>query len=338
MRYKETREQSAELLRMVLPLMSKHAAGLHPLSYAVWYEYCAGTNPQLKAAVDQRLQSGVSLTDDDIARLFDEHVVMRDIDTSVRMRMELSQIIDGVSDATERTGTDVSKFGENVDAARQVLETKPDPAAASGVVDSLIGDTRRVKISTDGLRQYLRKSAHEVVRLREELEVAQGQAHTDPLTGLLNRRGFDHEVRKILAKGLQRCSVVAIDIDHFKRINDTYGHLLGDRVIATVAQVIRSCLDGRGQAARIGGEEFAMVLTATSAAGALELAERIRAAVEKGRIKRADRDEIVGGVTISIGIATHMEKEELEQLLERADKALYRSKQDGRNRITVSTP
>jgi diguanylate cyclase len=338
MRYKETREQSAELLRMVLPLMSKHAAALHPLSYAVWYEYCAGTNPKLKTAVDQRLQSGVPLTDDDIARLFDEHVAMRDIDSSVRMRLELSHIIEGMNDATARTGSDVSKFGETLDAARQSLEVRPEPSAVSGVVDSLLGDTRRVKISTDGLQQYLQQSAHEVVRLREELEVAQGQAHTDPLTGLLNRRGFDHELRKILAKGLERCSVVAIDIDHFKKINDTYGHLLGDRVIATVAQVIKDCLDGRGQAARIGGEEFALVLTSTSAAGALELAERIRGTVEKGRIRRADRDEVIGGVTISIGIATRIEKEEIEQLQERADKALYRSKQDGRNRITISTP
>jgi diguanylate cyclase len=338
MRYNETREQSAELLRMILPLMSRHAAALHPLSYAVWYEYCAGINPQLKDAVDRRLQSGVLLTDDDIERLFDEHVAMRDLSTSVRMRMEISHLIEGIDETTTRTDVDVSHFSDSVDAARQTLVAQTDPQVVSGVVDSLLDHTQRVRISTDGLHQYLQKSASEVVRLREELELAQGQACIDPLTGLLNRRGFDRELRLIIDQGLERCSVVIIDIDHFKQINDTHGHLFGDRVLAAMAQVMKASIDGRGHVARIGGEEFAMMLTSTSAAGALGFAERIRAAVEQGRIKRADNDETVGGVTVSIGIATHIEDEALEQLLERADKALYRSKQDGRNRITVSVP
>ena len=337
MRYRETREQSAELLRIVLPLMSKHAAAFHPMSYAVWYEYCAGTNPKLKAAVDRHLQSGAALTDGVVARLFDEYVATRDISSTERMRVEISHLLEEVNDAAERTGEDVTRFGEDLDVARRQLAVQADPVAVTGVVENLLDGTQRVKLSTDGLQEYLHKSAQEVARLREELEVAQGQASTDPLTGLLNRRGFDAEVRKIIARGLERCSIVSLDIDHFKKINDTHGHLLGDRVIATVAQVIRECLNGRGHAARVGGEEFALVLAATSSAGALELAERIRAMVERGRIRRADRDESVGGVTVSVGIATHVDGEQLEQLMERADQALYNSKQSGRNRITVST-
>ena len=87
MRYKETREQSAELLRMVLPLMARHSAGFHPLSYSVWYEYVAGSNPGLRTALDAQLAHTPVLGDRDIELLFDAHVAMRDIDSSARMRV-----------------------------------------------------------------------------------------------------------------------------------------------------------------------------------------------------------------------------------------------------------
>jgi len=94
MRYNQTREQSAELLRMVLPLMARHSAGFHPLSYSVWYEYAAGVNPALRAAIDARLLQSPVLGDRDIEALFDAHVAMRDIDSSARMRAEIARMID----------------------------------------------------------------------------------------------------------------------------------------------------------------------------------------------------------------------------------------------------
>ena len=121
MRYKETREQSAELLRMVLPLMARHSAGFHPLSYAVWYEYVAGSNLGLRAAVDALLAQTAVLSDHDIEALFDAHVAMRDIDSSARMRAEIARMIDYVDGVAVEAGQEVQQYGDELDGYRERL-------------------------------------------------------------------------------------------------------------------------------------------------------------------------------------------------------------------------
>ena len=164
----------------------------------------------------------------------------------------------------------------------------------------------------------------------------QGLALTDPLTGLLNRRGFDQQMQRIGQGSLTGCTLLIVDIDHFKAINDAHGHLLGDKVIAAVAGVLRACVGERGPIARIGGEEFAVLLGQTSTAGGAELAERIRNSVERGKIRRADTDESIGNVTVSIGVAGGNASEAFESLMNRADQSLYQSKSAGRNRVTIA--
>jgi diguanylate cyclase len=336
MRYKETREQSAELLRMVLPLMARHSAGFHPLSYSVWYEYAAGANPALRAAMDARLLQTPVLGDRDIEALFDAHVAMRDIDSSARMRAEIARMIDHVDGVAVEAGQDVQQYGNELDGYRERLRDDSARDSLDQVVESLIGDTNRVRVKTGIYHEHLKKSSEEVERLRGELELVQGLALSDPLTGLLNRRGFDYQMQRIGHGSLASCTLLILDIDHFKAINDAHGHLLGDKVIVAVANVLRGCIGERGPIARIGGEEFAVLLSNTSSVGAVELAERIRAAVEQGKIRRTDSDESIGKVTVSLGLATCAENEQFEALVARADRALYQSKAAGRNRVTVA--
>jgi diguanylate cyclase len=336
MRYKETRQQSAELLRMVLPLMARHSAAFHPLSYSVWYEYVAGTNPALRAALDARLAQAAPLTDRDIEVLFDAHVAMRDIDSSARMRAEIARMIENVDGVAVEAGQEVQQYGNELDGYRERLRDDIGKDSLNQVVSALIGETTRVRVKTGVYHEHLKKSSEEVERLRGELELVQGLALTDPLTGLLNRRGFDHEIERISHGSLQGCTLLIMDIDHFKAINDAHGHLLGDKVIIAVANVLRACTGERGPIARIGGEEFAVLLSHTSSAGGVELAERIRAAVEQGKIRRADTDESIGNVTVSLGLATCGDNEQFEAMIARADRALYQSKAAGRNRVTVA--
>jgi diguanylate cyclase len=336
MRYKETREQSAELLRMVLPLMARHTAGFHPLSYAVWYEYVAGLNPSLRAALDARLAQNPVLSDRDIEVLFDAHVAMRDIDSSARMRAEIARMIDHVDGVALEAGQEVQQYGNELDGYREQLQVDIGKETLNNVVESLIGETTRVRVKTGMYHEHLKKSSAEVERLRGELELVQGLAVTDPLTGLLNRRGFDHQVERVGQGSMQGCTLLILDIDHFKAINDAHGHLLGDKVIIAVANVLRGCIGERGSIARIGGEEFAVLLSHTSSAGGVELAERIRAAVERGKIRRGDTDESIGSVTISVGLATGGDNEAFEAMIARADRALYQAKSAGRNRVSVA--
>ncbi len=336
MRYKETREQSAELLRMVLPLMARHSAGFHPLSYSVWYEYAAGWNRALRAAVDARLAQSKALTDRDIEVLFDAHVAMRDIDSSARMRCEIARMIEHVDGVAVEAGQEVEQYGNELDGYREQLRDDIGKDTLNQVVESLIGETTRVRVKTGMYHEHLKKSSEEVERLRGELELVQGLALTDPLTGLLNRRGFDQQMQRVSHGSLRGCTLLIVDIDHFKAINDAHGHLLGDKVIVAVANVLRGCIGERGPIARIGGEEFAVLLSHTSSAGGVELAERIRAAVEHGKIRRADTDESIGNVTVSLGVATGSDNEQFEAMIARADRALYQSKTAGRNRVTVA--
>ena len=321
---------------MVLQLMARHSAGFHPLSYSVWYEYLAGSNPGLRAALDARLSETTVLSDRDIEVLFDAHVAMRDIDSSARMRAEIARMIDHVDDVAVDAGQEVRHYGDELEGHRDRLRDEVGQDTLHQVVESLIGETNRVRVKTGIYHEHLKKSSEEVERLRGELELVQGLALTDPLTGLLNRRGFDQQMQRIGQGSLTGCTLLIVDIDHFKAINDAHGHLLGDKVIVAVANVLRGCIGDRGPIARIGGEEFAVLLSHTSSAGGVELAERIRAAVERGKIRRADTEESIGNVTVSLGLATCADKEQFEAMIARADRALYQSKAAGRNRVTVA--
>jgi diguanylate cyclase len=323
---------------MVLPLMARHSAAFHPLTYAVWYEYAAGCNTPLRAAIDARLAQATVLSDRDIESLFDAHVAMRDIDSSSRMRNEIARLVKHVEGVATEAGQEVHHYGEELDGYRERLidESGSASPAISEVVDSLIDETMRVRVKTEIYHEHLKKSSEEVERLRGELELVQGLALSDPLTGLLNRRGFEQQRQRLCAKGAIGFTVLIIDIDHFKAINDAHGHLLGDRVIVAVANVLRSCVGERGPIARMGGEEFAVLLAHTSSAGGVELAERIRNTVEHGKIRRADTEETIGNVTVSLGVASCSENEQFESMLARADTALYQSKSGGRNRVTVA--
>jgi diguanylate cyclase len=336
MRYKESREQSAELLRMVLPLMARHSAGFHPLSYSVWYEYVSGCNQGLRSAVDARLAQNSLLNDRDVEALFDAHVAMRDLDSSARMRNDIARLVKHVEGVAVEAGQEVHHYGEELDGYRERLMDDSGKESIVEVVESLIDETTRVRVKTEIYHDHLKKSSEEVERLRGELEMVQGLAQTDPLTGLLNRRGFEQQKQRLCGVSAAGFTLLVIDIDHFKAINDAHGHLLGDRVIVAVANVLRSCVGERGPIARMGGEEFAVLLPHTSSAGGVELAERIRGSVEHGKIRRADTEETIGNVTVSLGVASCGENEHFEGMLARADGALYQSKTSGRNRITVA--
>jgi diguanylate cyclase (GGDEF)-like protein len=156
----------------------------------------------------------------------------------------------------------------------------------------------------------------------------QKMAVTDPLTGLANRRGVEQHMRREVARVMRhgyRLSFVMLDIDHFKRVNDRFGHSMGDEVLRRVAESVGKTLRTSDVAARWGGEEFLVVLTDTGLEGARMCAERIRSAVDTLDIPR------VGGVTISAGVAELTRGEELSITLLRADELLYQAKAAGRN-------
>jgi diguanylate cyclase len=129
-------------------------------------------------------------------------------------------------------------------------------------------------------------------------------------------------------------SILITDIDHFKLVNDTYGHLFGDKVICAIAQILKQNIKGKDTAARYGGEEFVILLPDTPLQGALTLAESIRATIEGIRIKRVQDNAVATNITVSLGVASYQQNESISDFIGRADQALYESKRQGRNRVT----
>jgi diguanylate cyclase (GGDEF)-like protein len=160
--------------------------------------------------------------------------------------------------------------------------------------------------------------------LRDEAD----SAMTDPLTGLNNRRGFYIQAAQHSEERVQ--SAIAIDIDHFKKINDRYGHDAGDEVLVSLAGLLRKRCRTLDVISRFGGEEFILLLPGTALNDAAAMAERIREAVSKTSFP------FISAMTVSLGVATLSETEEKDALLRRADEALYAAKGDGRNRVMIS--
>lgn len=180
------------------------------------------------------------------------------------------------------------------------------------------------------------KQIEMAITIADLFQAVREQAVTDALTGLYNRRYFEEAIEKEVQRAKrqqQPFSVIGIDLDYLKKINDTYGHFYGDLAIKTIAEVLKSNARSIDVPARIGGEEFNVLLPGVSSEGAMIAAERIRKSIEHVEI------ETIGHITGSLGVATYFEHtENVEELLELTDQAMYTSKREGRNRVTIAKP
>ena len=338
MRYLENKERSTEILRLALPLMARQLAAFHPLSYALWYEHCAGINPDLSRVLDGRLTSNTALTEADVWRLYAQHIAARDMEAFERLQLQLRNLLEDTAQSASTVSNQAAEFTESLGGHARSLADSQEPEKIRKVVADMLADTQKMQAVTTDLSVKLHARTNEVNALTESLRRAQSEALLDSLTGLKNRRGLERAVEDLMREpaGLLGSALLLADIDHFKVVNDTYGHVLGDKVIRAVAHVLRSNIKGRDVAARLGGEEFAVLLPQTSLTGAAAVAEQIRGTVAQGRICRPDGNESIGQVTLSLGVAIARPGDNLEALLERADAAMYTAKRAGRNRVSVA--
>jgi len=207
------------------------------------------------------------------------------------------------------------------------------------MVDTLAQATQRMEKENSTLESQLSASTQEIEKLREHLEQVRRDAMTDGLTNLPNRKSFDEALMRACAQGDAAGKPVAlavVDIDHFKRFNDTWGHQTGDQVLRYVASVIGRVGEKPRLAARYGGEEFGILFPEETVEQVIGQLEEIRSEIASRLLKRRSTNEDLGAVTISIGIAQRHKGETPSGLIERADAALYGSKRNGRNRITLA--
>jgi diguanylate cyclase len=337
LRYKETKEQSAELLRRVLALMGQHDAAFNPVSFTVWYEFASGINTRLTQAIEELTQKQVRLSDELIGQLYQTYVADVDPAAMHRISGEFQRVMVGIAESALRTGDHAGAFGEQLQGLSAAL-TNQDVTAMSALVTQALADTAHMRSSAQALQQQLLTSRQEMDLLQRDLVRARDEAVLDPLTRVLNRKGFDQQLALMLAEPTESGKVhglIMLDIDHFKKVNDTHGHVMGDRVIQALGEVLRSCVTNPSHAcARYGGEEFAILMPQSTREAAMALAEIVRLKTRSMKIRDRRTQEVVLTVTVSAGVAVLKPGDDAQALVERADAALYQSKQTGRDRVT----
>lgn len=337
MRYTEPKERSAELLRVALGHMGRHEAAFNPITFTLWYEYAAGINPALQTAIERRLHDDAPFGDTVVAQLYQDHIVPPDAAAVQRIGGELQRVMTGIASSASQAGTRAGVFGAQLDDLSAALRAV-DVGALSPRLDEALAGTVEMKNSADALQQQVSASQTEIARLRTDLDRARGEALIDPLTSILNRKGFDQKIAALLqqppAPGHEHC-LVMLDIDHFKQVNDAHGHVMGDRVIQGLGEILRHAVtDPEHATARYGGEEFAIVLPHSTLADAARLADQVRQRAKAMKIRNRNTQEVLFTVTISGGVAALRPGDDAQALIARADSALYQSKNSGRDRVS----
>ena len=203
---------------------------------------------------------------------------------------------------------------------------------------SLIVFSSRENISNSELNflSLFAKQIELAITIADLFQAVKEQAITDGMTGLYNRRYFEEYIKKEAIRAMrqkQKFTVIGLDLDHLKQINDTYGHNYGDIAIKAIAEVLKSNARSIDIAARMGGEEFNLILPAVDIEGGCIAAERIRKAIESVELDK------IGHITASLGVATYPDQsDDIQELLELTDQAMYESKRNGRNRVTIAKP
>lgn len=328
-------EKSFVILKQTIPLLLKHKISAIPTNYALWYTYVSNASPELKTVIDQVLDDKVQLSDMRTKELYRNYVAESEEVTAWELRQSVEAMLIELSRSLKDTRSETTSFKETMDTCVDEL-AKVEKEGLSieevmALVRNLVKDTHNIRRSTVNFNAALTDAQNEIEALRGQLEQSQQDALYDALTGLCNRRYFDEE---LAVQSLQpNVCLMLVDLDYFKKINDNYGHVMGDLVLkATAKKLQATCRDG-AQAFRFGGEEFAIIVPNSNFAKARSMAESMRKAIEKIGVKDKRTGEVLGDITASIGVAELTKGMNPLALLEKADKQLYEAKRLGRNRV-----
>jgi len=335
-KFDDSLEQSHEYHNGALEFLKEFEVPPNPTNYAIAYEYMAKRNSALNDEIDVHLSRNGSVDGYILADLF-ERYFLRDQAEEIsgyitNMHEIFTNALEGVSGASEG----VSEFGKVLEAQRGELENNPGIEGIQSIVSTLVDATEQAHASNQQLQTHLQETDKEATNMREELEKLRIEAVTDGLTGLFNRKELNNRLDELLVKDYESekpLSVLMLDIDHFKKINDNFGHQIGDEVIRRVAKALQEHAQGASFAARYGGEEFTLVMPETDINQAVEIATSINEAVSKLVLVRRTTKERLPPVSISVGAASFKNGEHQDDLLGRADQALYQAKNNGRNQV-----
>jgi diguanylate cyclase len=308
--------------------LSSHLIAPTPVNYSVIYLYISNENELLTAAIDKKLHQGELITTDFIADLFKRYVSFsQQVENTV-----LSPFEETLNKTLDQIGKQVINevnATNNLQKLDKVLTNTTHHKSLEQIVSYLFNTINNTKAQHQELSKKLSSTQNEMNQLKSKLASSRQEALVDSLTGLLNRRGCDDKLQDLDFEKTH--SSLAIDIDHFKKVNDDFGHFVGDKVIQRIAKTIQSHVSEHDLAVRFGGEEFLVIMNNKSIVEAQKVAENIRISVSKLKLVQKETNTPLPPISVSIGIAQNSNTPNWTSLFEQADNALYQAKNSGRN-------
>ena len=326
------------LSRKAMADMERLSVWPTPLNYELFINAVGDPGGPLARALAELTAAGEPITETVSEQLAAEFLTRGRLTDQIRdAGDQLNRELESVSKAIRAAHQSSQAYGLTLAGASEQLAGETEGPVLQRMVEELSAATHRIGHENSSLEQQLSASTQEVERLREHLEQVRRDAMTDSLTNLANRKSFDEALARLCAVADEApISLAVIDIDHFKRFNDTWGHQTGDQVLRYVASVIARLGGDPRIAARYGGEEFSIVFPGETVQAVLPLLDQIRAEIGSRILKRRSTNEELGTVTISAGVAQRLRGEDPMALIERADAALYASKRGGRDRVSAA--
>ena len=336
---------TSDTVKKLLPFLAEKKIKMSPDNYRLWFDYFQGEKDDVIKELDSLMKLGTQFTPELLEKIYKKHYI-RDINDELTKKAKgeistaevvsskaseiliktIKEVISGI-ESTSDYGENVTSFSKKAENAKSLNDLKV-------LLQQLLKDTADTHKQNQKILSKLEDSNKMLHSLSLQLEESQSEARVDTLTKLLNRRSFDESMekaQKYVCAG-NNCSLVLIDIDHFKKFNDTYGHIIGDKLLVAVSSKMKDSITDRCTLTRYGGEEFAVICHGMPLDDASQIAEKIRKTVSEWEFtvkgKRVP-------VSISLGVSQIKETDDAPTTVKRADKALYLAKTGGRNRVTT---
>jgi diguanylate cyclase len=337
-------DQSTIIARKALPFMAEHSIPITPQNYHVWYEYFQGSNMDLIKAVNEMIALGTKFDERINAQLYskffakdlseeDRKKMEAEFEAVTKANIETKKLIEPIARDLKAMSETNATYGNKLSDFAGKIDQKADIEQVSTMVVALLSDTKRIATQNKSISAQMENYSSQINSLREMLINARAEARIDDLTRIGNRRAFNESLGEEI-KWAERNSAVSsfalVDIDHFKRINDQYGHPVGDKALQAIARMLKESVGMNGEVFRYGGEEFAVILSGSSLEQAFGIMEKARKTILDNEFVIRDKVE---EITVSSGISEIKTGVSMEDIQKMADNMLYLAKQSGRNTI-----
>ena len=265
--FPENETTASRYVRQAIPLMVKNKIAPNPCNFALWYAYVSNRDFDLKVELDNTIAKNGTCAPPVTRDLFRKYVIKDEIEHTQQLQNSLGDVVQDLLGDVANTTSGTDAYCHDLEESLDTLLHDKDPEHIKAVVQKLITVTESTNEVMSGFQSQLKLAELEINTLKAQLEQKEKDAYIDALTNISNRRAFDQRLFSMCEDRDCDTTLVLVDLDYFKKLNDNYGHLLGDKVLQGVAEVLKKASPDNAHPARYGGEEFAILLEGDIGAG-----------------------------------------------------------------------